>query len=104
MELAHGGKAAGGGARLQAPLLEAGHEAADRGGGGRVGPASRLVQIGQVIVEVAPVGVQGVAGSAALGGQHVEEEARVARPVHEDEGIRLLGIGTVISRGSGSTR
>jgi hypothetical protein len=65
---------------------------------------ARLSEIGEVIVEVAPVGVERVLGGAALGGEHVEEEAGVAGAAHEDEGGRLVGTGTLISRGSGSTR
>ena len=89
---------------FQAALVEARHEGADRRRSRRQRADLRLGEEGEVIVEVAPIRLQGVGGGAALGGQHVEEQCAepLRRRVHRGCSFEA-GMLTVISRGSGST-
>ena len=79
-------------------------KAADRRGVGLGRAPAGLGKKGEIVVEVAAIGFEGVAGGAALGGEHVEEEVAEARRRSSRLAGFEEGTGTVISRGSGWTK
>lgn len=114
MEAADAGEAPGGRRRLQTARLQGGDVGADLIGLRlfRVDPALR--EVAEIVVEIAPIGGQGVGRRTAFGGEHVEKElTRILRSAWERGTVRAHrppgwsfdgGMVTLISRGVGSTK
>ncbi len=107
MEAAHAGEPARRRGALEAARLQFGEIGPDAGGLDGAGVEPLPGQVGEVIVEVAPIGRERVGGRPALRGQHVEIGVHQALRTHRAAHFGCsfaFGMVTEISRGVGSTK